>query len=101
MTMFNRRISTGPEDEAKDIFAPVADLMVGVVFIFIILILALSLDLSSETVVPQSTFDAKVAENLALTQQLAEAKAAFEAERSRRETAERQVGELQVQEAKL
>lgn len=31
--MFNRRLSTGPDDEAKDIFAPVADLMVGVVFI--------------------------------------------------------------------
>lgn len=60
--MFSGRWSHPAEEEQKDLFAPVADLMVGVVFIFIILILALSLDLSTEKMVPQSTFDAKVLE---------------------------------------
>lgn len=66
------RIPRHTEDEQKDIFAPVADLMVGVVFIFMILILALSLDLSTESTVPRSTYDRVVEENRTLSQQLAE-----------------------------
>jgi hypothetical protein len=56
------------DEGQKDIFAPVADLMVGVVFIFIILILALSLDLSTEKTVPQSTYDAEHAHLVASKQ---------------------------------
>ncbi len=65
--MFASRTPSRTEDEQKDVFAPVADLMVGVVFIFIILILAISLDLSTERAVPQSTYDAEVAKNRVLT----------------------------------
>lgn len=61
--MFSGRSFHRTEEEQQDIFAPVADLMVGVVFIFIILILALSLDLANEKMVPKSTYDAKMAEN--------------------------------------
>jgi flagellar motor protein MotB len=64
--MFGNRIPRCAEEEQKDIFAPVADLMVGVVFIFIILILALSLDLSTEKTVPRSTYDALAAQNAKL-----------------------------------
>ena len=64
--MFAKITQKRSEDEQKDIFAPVADLMVGVVFIFIILILALSLDLSTESTVPRSTYDAEVAKNAKL-----------------------------------
>jgi chemotaxis protein MotB len=86
--MLSTRVFHKAEEDQKDIFGPVADLMVGVVFIFIILILALSLDLASEKMVPQSTYDAEVARNkkledtlrsvrdsqiLPLMQQLAEA----------------------------
>ena len=48
--------SRSTETEKKDIFAPVADLMVGVVFIFIIMVMALSL-LIMEDAVPRATFD--------------------------------------------
>lgn len=106
--MFASKLPQRADEDQKDIFAPVADLMVGVVFIFIILILALSLDLSTEQMVPQSTFDAKVAENKALMEQLAEARAklqvneeALEAERARRIAAERRVAELEPQVARL
>jgi flagellar motor protein MotB len=54
------------DEDQKDIFAPVADLMVGVVFIFIVLILALSLDLATEKSVPQSAYDALAAKNATL-----------------------------------
>ena len=43
-------------EEKKDIFAPVADLMVGVVFIFIIMVMALSLSITDEATVPLDTF---------------------------------------------
>lgn len=47
--MFHRHAgSTIVEEERKDLFGPVADLMVGVVFIFIILLVGLSLHLQPE-----------------------------------------------------
>ena len=98
--MFTRSIAKADEDQ-KDIFAPVADLMVGVVFIFIILILALSLDLATEKTVPQSTYDAKVAENRALMQQLEVTKAAYERERAGRIFAENKVAALRSDNQRL
>jgi flagellar motor protein MotB len=69
--VFVRRAQASAEVGAKDIFAPVADLMVAVVFIFIILTLALSLNLSNEETVPRSSYEAKVAEIEELKRQLA------------------------------
>lgn len=46
--MFRRRPASPAEDERKDLFGPVADLMVGVIFIFIILLIGLSLYLQPE-----------------------------------------------------
>ena len=54
--MFSRSSQSAETEEKKDIFAPVADLMVGVVFIFIIMVMALSL-LIMEDAVPRATFD--------------------------------------------
>jgi flagellar motor protein MotB len=54
--MFLRSSQSAETEEKKDIFAPVADLMVGVVFIFIIMVMALSL-LIMEDAVPRATFD--------------------------------------------
>jgi flagellar motor protein MotB len=95
------RLPPRPEEEQKDIFAPVSDLMVGVVFIFIILILALSLDLSTEKTVPRSTYDLVVEQNRVLTQQLADTSSKLEqatsdlrSERARRTAAEAQVADL-------
>ncbi|MBC9176146.1 OmpA/MotB family protein [Pseudoroseomonas ludipueritiae] len=73
--MFARRVQAQAEAGAKDIFAPVADLMVAVVFIFIILTLALSLNLANEETVPRSSYDAKVAEIKELQRQLAASQA--------------------------
>jgi hypothetical protein len=64
--MFRRLAGHHEDEDRKDIFAPVADLMVGVVFIFIILMIALSLNLQSEERVPKADYDAKVAEVQAL-----------------------------------
>ena len=97
--MFSRAAATTDEDQ-KDIFAPVADLMVGVVFIFMILILALSLDLSTEKGVPQSTYDLKVEENRVLTQQLADI-GALERERSARAMAEKRASVLTADNERL
>jgi len=49
-------------EEKKDVFAPVADLMVGVVFIFIIMVLALSLLILDDVknAVPKSMYDQAV-----------------------------------------
>jgi flagellar motor protein MotB len=66
--MFASRVPPSSETEQKDIFAPVSDLMVAVVFIFIILTLALSLNLASESTVPRSTYDAEVAKNRKLVE---------------------------------
>lgn len=58
--MFSRTIPhAAEEEEKKDIFAPVADLMVGVVFIFIILMMALVLNLRTEEKVPRSQLEAE------------------------------------------
>jgi chemotaxis protein MotB len=54
--MFLRTTPTVEPEEAKDVFAPVADLMVGVVFIFIVLMLALVINIRSEDSVPKSLY---------------------------------------------
>jgi chemotaxis protein MotB len=99
--MFSKVTAARADEDQKDIFAPVADLMVGVVFIFIILILALSLDLSTEKMVPQSTYDAKVAENVALRSQVDSLTASLETERRLRLEAEQRAATLADSNAKL
>ena len=99
--MFSKSLPHRADEEQKDIFAPVADLMVGVVFIFIILILALSLDLSTEKTVPQSTYDAKVEENRALSQQVVDLTANLQQEQQRRQQAEQQAASLAADNTKL
>jgi flagellar motor protein MotB len=59
--MFARSTPAAQGEESKDIFAPVADLMVGVVFIFIILMLALVMNLQREDTVARSEYDQQVA----------------------------------------
>ena len=59
--MFARGLRPAEDEDKKDIFAPVADLMVGVVFIFIILMIALVLNLQKEETVPKSEYDQMVA----------------------------------------
>lgn len=59
--MFSRSTPIDQGEEGKDIFAPVADLMVGVVFIFIILMLALVMNLQREDTVARSEYDQQVA----------------------------------------
>jgi chemotaxis protein MotB len=74
--MFDRLFALPEDEEKKDIFAPVADLMVGVVFIFIILMLALVMNLRSEDTVARSEYDhqvARVHELEAVNAKLAEA----------------------------
>jgi chemotaxis protein MotB len=77
--MFARRFERVDDDEHKDIFAPVADLMVGVVFIFIVLMIALVLNLQKEDTVPKSEYLALEAKNAELQQQLSQALARAEA----------------------
>ena len=55
--MFARVPAPAEDEDKQDIFAPVADLMVGVVFIFIILMIALVLNLQKEETVPKSEYD--------------------------------------------
>jgi chemotaxis protein MotB len=69
--MFGREAPQSEPEEAKDVFAPVADLMVGVVFIFIVLMLALVMNLRREETVPRSTYEALVARAQSLEDQLA------------------------------
>lgn len=97
--MFRRTVPHHDDDDRKDIFGPVADLMVGVVFIFIILTIALSLNLREEQGVPYGEYvkvvqengwlkdqNAKlVAENGALAAWAAELTQSLEAERNRAE----------------
>ena len=65
--MFARNPAPAQEEERKDIFAPVADLMVGVVFVFIVLMIALVLNLQKEDTVPKSEYEKLRAENDKLT----------------------------------
>jgi chemotaxis protein MotB len=65
--MFARNPALAQEEERKDIFAPVADLMVGVVFVFIVLMIALVLNLQKEDTVPKSEYEKLRAENDRLT----------------------------------
>ena len=69
--MFHRNRGT-VGDTTVDIFAPVADLMVAVVFVFIILTLALSSALQHEQLIPRSDYEARVAELSAVRVRLAE-----------------------------
>ena len=65
--MFARNPALAEEEERKDIFAPVADLMVGVVFVFIVLMIALVLNLQKEDTVPKSEYEKLRTENDRLT----------------------------------
>ena len=65
--MFSRNPALAEEEERKDIFAPVADLMVGVVFVFIVLMIALVLNLQKEDTVPKSEYEKLRVENDRLT----------------------------------
>jgi chemotaxis protein MotB len=75
VSLFSRSASSGEDEDKKDIFAPVADLMVGVVFIFIILMLALVLNLQREDTVAKSEYDRRVAQVHSLEAEVAELKA--------------------------
>jgi chemotaxis protein MotB len=59
--MFALRHPRADDEEKKDVFAPVADLMVGVVFIFIVMIMALSLVMMDDAV-PRPAYDQVVRE---------------------------------------
>ncbi|MGO9390680.1 hypothetical protein [Rhodoblastus sp.] len=59
--MFALRHPRADDEEKKDVFAPVADLMVGVVFIFIVMVMALSLVMMDDAV-PRQTYDQVVKE---------------------------------------
>jgi flagellar motor protein MotB len=59
--MFALRHPRADDEEKKDVFAPVADLMVGVVFIFIVMIMAMALVMMDD-VVPRRTYDQVVLE---------------------------------------
>lgn len=61
--MLRSAVHAEEEEDRKDVFAPVADLMVGVVFIFIMLLIAMSLDLADEQTVPLSQYQTLVSEN--------------------------------------
>jgi hypothetical protein len=76
--MFTRAFGPATDEEHKDIFAPVADLMVGVVFIFIVLMIALVLNLQKEETVPKSEYLALQTENAALKEELAKTHARVE-----------------------
>src|SRR5215469_16882236 len=67
--MFARSLTFDEEDTRKDIFAPVADLMVGVVFVFIVLMIALVLNLQKEDTVPRSEYEKLRSEIKLLTEQ--------------------------------
>jgi flagellar motor protein MotB len=82
--MFRRSPPAQHSEDREDIFAPVADLMVGVVFIFIILMLALSLNLQTAPQVPEAAYKRVAAELAATRQALQEAQA-----QAARATAER------------
>ena len=73
--MFAQYRRSQEAEEKKDVFAPVADLMVGVVFIFIILVLALSLHIMDDVqnAVPKSMYDEQKARAESLDRKLAEA----------------------------
>jgi chemotaxis protein MotB len=62
-------LTPNDEDERKDIFAPVADLMVGVVFVFIVLMIALVLNLQKEDTVPKSEYEKLRSERDLLSQE--------------------------------
>lgn len=68
--MFARSAPPTQEEEGKDVFAPVADLMVGVIFIFIILMLGLVINLQNEDVVSRSEYALLEARNVELSQRL-------------------------------
>lgn len=92
--MFGRTAPQTESEDSKDVFAPVADLMVGVVFIFIVLMLALVMNLRHEETVPRSTYEVLAAEKNQLTQRLND-------EVRRREAAEASERELREANTRL
>lgn len=70
--MFTRTPAAVPAEGGGDVFAPVADLMVAVVFVILLLVLTLSLQLDPEGAVPRTEHDRVVAELSAVRARLAE-----------------------------
>ena len=68
--MFSRDAPSPPADGAGDVFAPVADLMVAVVFVILLLVLTLFLRLDPRGAVPRGEHDRVVAELAAARLQL-------------------------------
>ncbi|MXP65953.1 hypothetical protein E0493_21635 [Roseomonas sp. M0104] len=87
-SVFSRRLPRRAGEGAEDIFAPVADLMVGMVFIFIIVMVALVLNQAEETTVPKSKYDEQVAKVASLEAEVERLRAELEEERKRRLQAE-------------
>lgn len=86
--MFSRDTAAAEDDEKKDVFAPVADLMVGVIFIFIILMIVLVLNLRPEDTVAKSEYEQKVTQVRTLEAEVADLKASLAKEREMRAAAE-------------
>jgi hypothetical protein len=99
--MFGRSTPAPEAEESKDIFAPVADLMVSVVFIFIVLMLALVMNLQREEVVPRSLYDAEVARVRGLEAQVADLTKGLEEETQLRAAAEARGRELALTNERL
>lgn len=89
MALFASAPKPAEPDDRKDVFAPVADLMVGVVFIFIVMIMALSLVMVDD-VVPRADYDRVEAELLAARADAEAAKLAAAVAARQREAAERE-----------
>lgn len=101
MSMFGRMAQVGDDEDKKDVFAPVADLMVGVVFIFMLLMLALVLNLQREDTVPKSDYDQRVAEVHALKAEVAQLKERLKWESDLRASAEARAENLAKANARL
>jgi flagellar motor protein MotB len=99
--MFARWQPTADDEDKNDVFAPVADLMVGVVFIFIILMVALVLNLRNEDTVAKSEYDQKVAQVHAQESEIRDLKSRLEQESLRRSDAEARAEMLAVANSRL
>jgi flagellar motor protein MotB len=86
--VFSRRLPRRTSEGAEDIFAPVADLMVGMVFIFIVVMVALVLNQAEEATVPRSEYDEQVAKVAKLEAEAARLRAELDEERRLRAQAE-------------
>lgn len=81
--MFGQTIRLEEDEDRKDVFGPVADLMVGVVFIFIVLLIALSLSIVEDAGVPTNVYESVVKERDGLRDELAKLKSKLLSEQQR------------------